>query len=156
MNNKRLAGQLQALADDTRLKILTLVAGGAPSATEINQALAMSQPRVAHHLKVLVDAGFLEASRDGRFVRYTLPGDGFEGRLAAVVLQAVRKPEAPRVATPATAEFPARVPETPAAGRSAGNGQISMAKAPAGPAPPEPPDGEDEDDRHREMEDFLL
>jgi DNA-binding transcriptional ArsR family regulator len=155
MNNKRLAGQLQALADDTRLRILALVADGAPSATEINQALGMSQPRVAHHLKVLVDAGYLEARRDGRFVRYTLPGDGFERRLAAVVLQAVRKPEGPPVEPASTTEY-TQSARSPAA---AVDGPAPMGKALPNPVPPPPesPGGEDEeDDRRREMEDFLL
>jgi DNA-binding transcriptional ArsR family regulator len=87
--NTRLASQFQALADPIRLRILQLVSRGLPSATDLNRALGMSQPRVAHHLKILVDSGLLSARRDGRFVRYLLPGDQAEASLVAAALAAL-------------------------------------------------------------------
>jgi DNA-binding transcriptional ArsR family regulator len=79
--------QLQAAADDTRLRILDLVSRGAPTASEVIGSLGMSQPRVAHHLKILVTAGLVDSRRDGRFMRYTLATSGFESMLVRLILQ---------------------------------------------------------------------
>jgi len=80
-STETLASAFQALGDPIRLRILSLVGTGSPSATDLNEALGMSQPRVAHHLKILVTAGLISAVRDGRFVRYHAPQDGLERTL---------------------------------------------------------------------------
>lgn len=94
-----LALKFQALADPTRIRILQLIRSGSPSATDLNQALGMSQPRVAHHIKILVTSGLVLAGRDGRFVRYKPPLAGVEREIfdlalshLPVEIQAARKP----------------------------------------------------------------
>lgn len=77
----------QALSDPTRLRLLSLAASGAPCANDLNRALNMSQPRVARHLKILVEAGLLEADRDGRFVRYRLTESDWGRRLVGLALE---------------------------------------------------------------------
>lgn len=141
--------QLQAVADDTRIRILELTARGLPTASDLNQALGMSQPRVAHHLKILVTAGILNAERDGRFMRYTLPREGFEAKLARLILDHAAGREAPAVSRPA-ARPAGPVPrrdrsERPALEPTAARPEPPQVAAEV-PASPEPGD----------IEDFLL
>jgi ArsR family transcriptional regulator len=71
------ARRFKALADTTRLTILaTLVANADPvCACDLGDDVALGQPTVAHHLKVLRDAGLIVAARRGKWAHYRLdPG----------------------------------------------------------------------------------
>jgi len=66
-----LARMLKALADPTRLRLVSLVAaheGGEPCVCELTESLALTQPTISHHLKILVDAGIF--TRDKRVWAY--------------------------------------------------------------------------------------
>lgn len=73
-----LARSLKALADPARLRILSIV--GSQSSAEacvcdLTDVLTLSQPTISHHLKVLVDAGYLTRSKRGTWSYYRLvPG----------------------------------------------------------------------------------
>jgi DNA-binding transcriptional ArsR family regulator len=54
------------LADPSRRAILTLLAGGERSVGELESALNLSQPSVSKHLRVLREAGFVEATIDAQ------------------------------------------------------------------------------------------
>jgi len=67
----------KALADPNRLEILRLVARqpGPLCACDIVGHVELSQPTVSHHLKILKDAGLLQASRSGLWMFYSVdPG----------------------------------------------------------------------------------
>jgi ArsR family transcriptional regulator len=64
-----LAG-LRAVAEPTRLRILSLCAQAELSVTELVQALGQSQPRVSRHLKLMVEAGVLQRHQEGAFAYY--------------------------------------------------------------------------------------
>jgi len=71
------ARRFKALADTTRLGILaTLVANAANAdpvcACDLGDDVALGQPTVAHHLKVLRDAGLIVAERRGKWAHYQL------------------------------------------------------------------------------------
>ena len=51
--------------------------GGPRRAGELGSGLAMSQPAVSKHLRVLRDAGLVQAQRVGREQHYSLTADGF-------------------------------------------------------------------------------
>ena len=58
-----LAGILKALADPTRLRLVSMVAaheGGEACVCDLTDPLGLTQPTISHHLKVLVDAGHLQ------------------------------------------------------------------------------------------------
>ncbi len=57
-----------ALADPTRLRILSLLRAMELSVGELAQALGQSQPRVSRHVKILADAGIAERRREGSWV----------------------------------------------------------------------------------------
>lgn len=78
----------KALGDETRLKIVALLAHGKLCVCHVEAALALSQPAVSRHLSVLRAAGVVEAHRDGTWVYYRLarqPDAESERQLGAVV-----------------------------------------------------------------------
>jgi DNA-binding transcriptional ArsR family regulator len=60
------------LADPTRVRILRFLASGPKTAGEIVRHIGRHQPSVSAHLTCLRFCGFVEASREGRYVRYEL------------------------------------------------------------------------------------
>lgn len=68
-----MAPVLAALADPVRLRIVSMLIA-APDGTacgcDLEAPLALSQPTVSHHLKVLREAGLVEGERRGRWVHY--------------------------------------------------------------------------------------
>ncbi|MGU9980749.1 ArsR/SmtB family transcription factor [Phreatobacter sp. HK31-P] len=58
---------LSALADPTRRAILTRLAEGEASVTELAAPFAMSLPAVSKHLKVLEQAGLISRSREAQW-----------------------------------------------------------------------------------------
>ncbi|MBN9607083.1 MAG: helix-turn-helix transcriptional regulator [Actinomycetales bacterium] len=85
-----LARVLKALADPARLRLVSMVAaheGGEACVCDLTEPLGLSQPTVSHHLKVLVEAGFLTRSKRGTWAYYRIvPGslEGVAGLLAGV------------------------------------------------------------------------
>jgi ArsR family transcriptional regulator, arsenate/arsenite/antimonite-responsive transcriptional repressor len=74
----RLAGAFRVIADPARLRMLGLIAAyprQEACVCYLTEPLALSQPTVSHHLKVLHEAGLLERERRGKWVFYRLvPG----------------------------------------------------------------------------------
>lgn len=85
----RLARTLKAVADPTRLRLLSLVAaheGGEACVCDLTAPVELSQPTVSHHLKLLVEAGLLAREKRGVWAYYRLvPGalDALAGVLAS-------------------------------------------------------------------------
>lgn len=68
-----LAARFKALADPTRVAIVNrLAATDCVCVCDFVAALDLSQPTISHHLKVLRDAGLVEASRRGTWAYYRL------------------------------------------------------------------------------------
>ncbi|HEX4034896.1 MAG TPA: metalloregulator ArsR/SmtB family transcription factor [Solirubrobacteraceae bacterium] len=88
-----LVGVLRAVAEPTRLRLVTLLGQGELTVTEITQVIGQSQPRVSRHLRLLVDAGVLDRSPEGAFVFYGL-GDGPAAALAAQIAAAAETGDA--------------------------------------------------------------
>lgn len=145
----------QALADPTRLGLLYRLRDRELCASDLIADLGMSQPRVARHLKILVDAGVLQARRDGRFVFYRVETDGDVGRLAAAVLRSIDSVDDRAGLSAAHApgpDAPGRASRSEAASTSASDaGQPTSAANPAD-AVAEP----EADDRPGGIEDYLL
>lgn len=64
------ARKLKVLADTTRLAVLQNLMEGPKHVGELNAVLEIEQSLLSHHLKVLRDEGFVEATRDGKAVLY--------------------------------------------------------------------------------------
>ena len=70
-----LASAFRAIADPTRLRLLSLLAsspGGEACVCDLVEPLALSQPTISHHLKVLYEAGLLGREKRGLWVYYRL------------------------------------------------------------------------------------
>ena len=71
MTQDALGALFAALADPTRRGLVQrLVVEGPHTATDLARDLPMTRQAVVHHLQALADAGLVDASRDGREVRY--------------------------------------------------------------------------------------
>jgi len=85
-----LARVLRALAEPTRLRLVSLVAaapGGQACVCDLTDPVGLTQPTVSHHLKVLVDAGILDREQRGKWAHFSLVPGAVEA--AAGVLTAV-------------------------------------------------------------------
>ena len=65
-------GLLRAAAEETRLRILALLADGELSVSDLTDILGQSQPRISRHLKLLVEAGLIERHREGAWAFFRL------------------------------------------------------------------------------------
>jgi DNA-binding transcriptional ArsR family regulator len=61
-----------ALAEPTRLLLLYMLAEQPSNVSELTQKLAIPQPSVSRHLKILRDGGLVRATRQGPSVLYEL------------------------------------------------------------------------------------
>jgi DNA-binding transcriptional ArsR family regulator len=63
----------KALSDKTRIRILKEIARkGCISCGDAEKIAELSQPTVSHHLKILTDAGLLNAVKSGRHITVTV------------------------------------------------------------------------------------
>ena len=86
---ERLAGVLKALAEPTRLRLMSMIAAqpaGEACVCELTDPVGLTQPTVSHHLKVLIDAGLLEREQRGRWAYYRLLPDAMAGLTGLLAL----------------------------------------------------------------------
>lgn len=62
----------RALGDETRLRIVALLAHGELCVCHIEKALELSQPNVSRQLAILRASGVVDARRDGSWMYYSL------------------------------------------------------------------------------------
>jgi SAM-dependent methyltransferase len=77
---------LRAAAEPTRLRLLSLLAQGDLTVSELTHILGQSQPRVSRHLKLMCDAGLLDRFPEGAWVFYRVAGKGGGAELARHLL----------------------------------------------------------------------
>jgi DNA-binding transcriptional ArsR family regulator len=70
-----MAYKFDIIGDPNRRAILTLLAGAERSVGDIESALQLPQPSVSKHLRVLRDAGFVEAKVDAQRRLYRLKAE---------------------------------------------------------------------------------
>jgi ArsR family transcriptional regulator, zinc-responsive transcriptional repressor len=83
---------LKTLASPVRLALLVTLSGGERCVHELVEALAVSQPLVSQHLRVLRAARLVQAERRGREVVYRL----LDEHVAEIVEAAIRHSEEDR------------------------------------------------------------
>lgn len=67
---------LKALADETRLRIMSVLLDQEFNVNEIMKLFGMIQSRISRHLKILADCGLLDSRRDGLWAFYTASDEG--------------------------------------------------------------------------------
>ena len=80
LSEKDAVGQarlLKALADSTRLRILSLLSRneGEICVFEIVESISLEQPTISHHLRVLRDAGLVDYHKKGLWAYYYIQRD---------------------------------------------------------------------------------
>lgn len=77
-NANKLAKSLKAIADPTRLRLISMVAAHQDAEAcvcDLTEPLGLGQPTVSHHLKILVEADILSREKRGTWAYYKLvPG----------------------------------------------------------------------------------
>ena len=63
---------LKVLCDETRLSIRSMLSQKEMNGCEINRAFACTQPTISYHMKVLVDAGLVQARKEGCAMMYSV------------------------------------------------------------------------------------
>ena len=61
-----------AFSDKTRLRLLSLMAGGEVSVGFLAESLGESQPKISRHLAYLRRAGVVSTRRDGKWIYYAI------------------------------------------------------------------------------------
>ena len=82
-----LARMLKALADPTRLRLVSLVADrddGEACVCDLTEPLGLTQPTISHHLKVLVGAGIFTRDKRGVWAYYALVPEALNALSAAL------------------------------------------------------------------------
>ena len=69
---RRTVELFKALADETRLRILSLLSGGELCVCEITKVLDIGQPKASRHLAVLRQAELVSDRREGMWMYYSL------------------------------------------------------------------------------------
>lgn len=87
---REFARLLKAVADPTRLRLVSLVAANASNeacACDLTEPVGLGQPTVSHHLKILVDAEVLHREKRGIWSYYSIKASTLE-KLAAFLTPA--------------------------------------------------------------------
>lgn len=83
---RRLVKAVNALGDETRLRVLGVITERECCVCEVMQALDISQTRASRSLALLYDAGFLQRRKEGLFVLYSVA----EGDVPTYLLELVK------------------------------------------------------------------
>lgn len=73
---------LRAAGEETRLRILALLDDGELTVSDLTDILGQSQPRISRHLKLMVEAGLIERSREGAWAFFRIVDRAAGGKLA--------------------------------------------------------------------------
>jgi ubiquinone/menaquinone biosynthesis C-methylase UbiE/DNA-binding transcriptional ArsR family regulator len=78
---------LKAAGEETRLRILVLLAEAELTVSDLTQILRQSQPRISRHLRLLVEAGLVERFREGAWAFFRLSESGGSAELACALIE---------------------------------------------------------------------
>ena len=84
---EQLAAKFKALADPTRVRLLSLIAaaeGGEACICDLTGPVELSQPTVSHHMKQLVEAGLATREQRGRWAFYAVVPQALDSLGAAL------------------------------------------------------------------------
>jgi ubiquinone/menaquinone biosynthesis C-methylase UbiE len=71
-----LNSRLKAAGEETRLRVLALLAEAELTVSDLTDILRQSQPRISRHLKLLAEAGLVERFREGTWAFFRLAEHG--------------------------------------------------------------------------------
>jgi len=78
---------LKAAGEETRLRVLALLAEAELTVSDLTDILRQSQPRISRHLKLLVEAGLVERFREGTWAFFRLAEHGAGADVARALIE---------------------------------------------------------------------
>jgi ArsR family transcriptional regulator len=84
---EQLAGKFKALADPTRVRLLSLIAAhpsGEACICDLIDPVGLSQPTVSHHMKQLADAGLVTRKQRGKWAYFRIVKDSLISLATAI------------------------------------------------------------------------
>jgi len=78
---------LKAAGEETRLRVLALLAEAELTVSDLTDILRQSQPRISRHLKLLVEAGLIERFREGTWAFFRLAEHGAGADVARALIE---------------------------------------------------------------------
>jgi ubiquinone/menaquinone biosynthesis C-methylase UbiE len=82
---EELSTMLKAAGEETRLRLLALLAEAELTVTELTDILRQSQPRISRHLRLLAESGLVVRFREGSWAFFRLAEHGPKAELARVL-----------------------------------------------------------------------
>ncbi|MGL1919448.1 MAG: metalloregulator ArsR/SmtB family transcription factor [Hyphomicrobiales bacterium] len=86
---EQILAELRAIAEETRLRIVLLLARGELNVKDLTNILGQSQPRVSRHLKLLLDSSLINRHREGSWVYFRLSEKARNHSFVASVINTV-------------------------------------------------------------------
>ena len=77
---------LKAAGEETRLRILALLAEAELTVSDLTDILRQSQPRISRHLKLLAEAGLVDRFREGAWAFFRLAEAGEAADVARTLI----------------------------------------------------------------------
>lgn len=81
---EREAKRLKAFCDPNRLLILEQLRSGEKCACHLLETLAISQPTLSHHMKILLESEVVKGRKMGKWMHYKLSEDGLNQALQVI------------------------------------------------------------------------
>src|SRR5512143_1183866 len=78
---------LKAAGEETRLRVLALLAEAELTVSDLTDILRQSQPRISRHLKLLAEAGLVERFREGTWAFFRLAEHGGGADVARALIE---------------------------------------------------------------------
>ena len=78
---------LKAAGEETRLRVLALLAEAELTVSDLTDILRQSQPRISRHLKLLAEAGLVERFREGTWAFFRLAESGGGAEVARALIE---------------------------------------------------------------------
>lgn len=69
---KEFAAIFKALSDETRLRVIDMLSCREMSACDILSNFTLSQSTLSYHMKILIEAGVVNAHREGLWTKYSI------------------------------------------------------------------------------------
>ena len=102
VNLDTLVDILKAAAESSRLRILSLLAHGDLTVSDLTEILNQSQPRVSRHLKLLLEAGLIDRYQEGSWAFFRLTdAENQRGLVQSLVVLADPSPRFRQMTCPA-------------------------------------------------------
>ena len=120
---------LKAAGEETRLRVLALLAEAELTVSDLTDILRQSQPRISRHLKLLAEAGLVERFREGTWAFFRLAEHGGGADVARALLERLNPDDQTVAARPRAARLGA------AGARRRGAGLFPRARRRMGPHP---------------------